>query len=196
MRAVVAALAGVLVGSLPTADWLAALAGVDLRRFGSGNPGANNAMRLGGARLGAAVLGIEILKGAGVVAAARAVGSDPIGLAAGVGAIAGNVFNPWFRLRGGKGLGITAGVTLAAWPTVLPIALLVIGLGVWVTRSTSVATLATLATYLAGAALWTTRGFPMAWGVESGRELLWFAVVAVLLILPRQIRELPRAAAA
>lgn len=194
MRTMLALVAGVAFGSMPTADWLARFGGVDLRRYGSGNPGANNALRLGGAKLGSAVLAVEVIKGAAVVTVARSLWGDPAALAAGIGAITGNVFNPWFRFRGGKGLGITAGVTLAAWPTVLPVAVTVIGLGLWFTRSTSVATIATLVAYLIAAVIWTTQELPVAWGVQTGSRLLWFASAAALLILPKQIRDLARPA--
>lgn len=53
---------GYLIGSLPTADWLGRAAGVDLRRDGSGNPGANNARTLGGLGLGVRVLAMEVTK--------------------------------------------------------------------------------------------------------------------------------------
>jgi hypothetical protein len=42
-----AVLLGYLLGSIPTANGLARLRGVDLRKAGSGNPGVNNARRLG-----------------------------------------------------------------------------------------------------------------------------------------------------
>jgi glycerol-3-phosphate acyltransferase PlsY len=56
-------LVGYLIGSVPTALWLGKLWGVDLRRGGTGNPGANNARRLGGNTLALLVLIVEITKG-------------------------------------------------------------------------------------------------------------------------------------
>ncbi len=44
--AVGAAILGYLIGSLPTAEWLGKLVAIDIRRQGSMNPGANNALRL------------------------------------------------------------------------------------------------------------------------------------------------------
>ena len=64
MNTTTAAVIGFLIGTIPTATMIARRLGVDLLGGGSKNPGANNALRLGGRRLGAIVLGIEIAKGA------------------------------------------------------------------------------------------------------------------------------------
>ncbi len=58
-----AALVGYLIGSMPTANVLAGLWGIDLRTSGSHNPGANNARRLGGPILALLVFVVEIGKG-------------------------------------------------------------------------------------------------------------------------------------
>src|SRR5690606_27985836 len=60
---------GYLVGSAPTADWLARRRGIDLRSTGSGNPGTNNALRTGGPRLAAS--GAQGVVGPGVAASGR-----------------------------------------------------------------------------------------------------------------------------
>ena len=67
-----AAITGYLIGSVPTAVWLGKLWGVDLRRGGTGNPGANNARRLGGLPLAFLVLVVEMAKGMTAVAAGLA----------------------------------------------------------------------------------------------------------------------------
>ena len=76
-----AALAGYAVGSVPTAVWLGRLWGVDLLGDGSGNPGANNARRLGGHTLAVLVLIIEITKGLVAVLVGLAIGGQAAGLA-------------------------------------------------------------------------------------------------------------------
>ena len=53
-----------LVGSIPTAYLFGrVLKNVDIRKFGSGNVGATNAMRLLGKKAGITVLLIDIIKG-------------------------------------------------------------------------------------------------------------------------------------
>jgi glycerol-3-phosphate acyltransferase PlsY len=189
-----AAAVGFLVGSLPTADWLARRWGVDLRSGGSGNPGANNALKLGGKGLALTVLMVEVAKGAISVGMGRALGDDAGGAWAGVTATAGNVYNPWFRFRGGKGLGITAGVVLAAWPPVLPFLLTVMALAVRLTRRSGPASLATFAGYLAAAALGTVVQLPTAWGLEAPGWILLLAVGGVVAMGPKHWADTVRPA--
>lgn len=184
-----AAVAGYVLGSIPTAGWIGRMAGVDLRSDGSGNPGANNARRLGGTRLAAAILIVEIVKGAVAVIAGVALAGSAGGVAAGLGALAGNVYNIWYRFGGGQGLGISAGILLAAWPLFFPIALGVIGVVTALTRRTAKAALAAMVALLVGAVVSFTVGYPAGWGLgdpESG----FLALGMVALITPKQVARL------
>ncbi len=181
-------LGGLLAGSIPTADWLAGRRGVDLRRGGSGNPGANNAMRLGGWKLAALILGTEMVKSAAVVLAAQTV-SDSWAVAAGVGAVAGNIYNPWHRFRGGQGLGSMAGVLAAAWPAGLATGLVVIGVMAILFKSSRPATIIAMSGLVLAAtqagSLW------MPWGVET----LWLPLSGwmFMLVVPKQVLLIRRA---
>ena len=132
---VIALAAGYLIGGIPTADWTARRVGLDLRKAGSGNPGANNAMRIGGRRLGANILLLEITKGATAVFLGSLLAGDPGMVGAGIGAVNGNIHNPYRRFRGGQGLGITAGVLLGELPLTGAVGILVITVVVITTRS-------------------------------------------------------------
>lgn len=167
---------GYLTGSLPTADLLARLRGVDLRAAGTGNPGANNALRVGGRSLGAGVLFVEIVKGAAAVWIGRRIGEDSGGALAAIGATVGNVYNPWFRFRGGKGLAITGGILLAAWPLLVPVLAVVIGGAAAILRRSGPASLIALATYVLVALLGLVADLPTGWGLDSPG---WLAVMAV-----------------
>ena len=143
MTILLAALAGYVIGSLPTAVWLGRLWGVELLRDGSRNPGANNARRLGGDTLAVLVLIIEIAKGltavvvgmviggetAAIGGEAATTGGEAAALAAGLGAVTGNVYNVWHRFKGGKGLGISGGVILGLWPAAFPFVVLTLVVG-------------------------------------------------------------------
>ncbi len=186
---ILAAIAGYLLGSIPTADWIGRVAGVDLRGDGSGNPGANNARRLGGTRLAAAILIVEIGKGVAAVIAGVALAGAVGGAAAGLAALAGNIYNVWYRFEGGQGLGISAGILLAAWPLYFPIALVVIAVVTAVTRRTAKAALAAMVALIIGAAVSLTVGYPSGWGLgdpESG----FLALGMVILITPKQVTKL------
>ena len=182
---IVAFVTGYLIGSIPTALWLGGRWGVDLRDGGSGNPGAANARRLGGFRLAVLVLTVEVVKGVTAVAAGSAIGDEAGAVGAGLGAIAGNVHNVWLGFRGGKGLGISAGVLLGIWPVMLPIAALVLVFTSALTRSTGRGTLVGLGVLVIGAVVWGQRGGPEAWGVDDPRLLLLTAI-GISLILVRK----------
>jgi glycerol-3-phosphate acyltransferase PlsY len=113
-------------GALPFSVWLGrAVTGRDVRRTGDGNPGAANAWRVGGWRLGLVVLVLDFLKGALPVLAAHfgaRLAGWPLAATA-VAPVAGHAFSPFLAGRGGKGLTVTFGVwtglTLAQVPLIL-----------------------------------------------------------------------------
>ena len=129
---VLSALVGWLIGSVPTAYLLVKHRhGLDVSAEGSGNVGANNALRTSGSKAtGALVLFGDALKGAASVGAgwalADTLGADAFMAAslALLGAIAGHNFNPWLSLKagklaGGKGLATAAGGFLLLTPWLL-----------------------------------------------------------------------------
>lgn len=186
---VVAGLVAYLVGSLPTAAGLAALRGIDLRSSGSGNPGANNALRLGGPWLAAAVLFVEMAKGAAAVLIGLALAGEAGAVVAGIGAVAGNVFNPFYRFSGGKGLGITGGILVAAWPTVMLPALLVLVSAFLITKSSGSAVIATIIGLNLLALAWAGLDWPVAWGVDSGVQTLVLSIGLSAVLWRKHWRE-------
>jgi acyl phosphate:glycerol-3-phosphate acyltransferase len=127
-----------LLGSIPFGLILVRVVrGEDVRLSGSGNIGATNVARSGGAKLGAFTLVLDALKGFAAVEFARALsGRHPdldSGLAAAMAAlcaILGHVFPVWLKFRGGKGVatavGAFAGLAPRAILAVLAIFLLVV----------------------------------------------------------------------
>jgi glycerol-3-phosphate acyltransferase PlsY len=91
---------------------------IDVRRAGSGNIGAANALRTLGKRGAAAVLLLDALKGGLPVAAALHYGGSPA-FACGVAfaAILGHCYSPFLRGKGGKGVATAYGALWAlSWP--------------------------------------------------------------------------------
>ncbi len=126
VKVLCAYLLGTLLGSLV----LGRLRGIDIRRLGSGNAGATNALRTQGKLFGAAVLAIDVLKG--VLAVAWLPGAvlpgippDPelarewLRLACAGAVIVGHVYPAWFGFRGGKGVATVVGVVGALDPRLL-----------------------------------------------------------------------------
>jgi glycerol-3-phosphate acyltransferase PlsY len=122
---------GFLLGSLPLAVWISRwLARADVRAFGDGNPGATNALRAGGWRVGLLVLMLDVFKGALPVSLAYWVFGlrGPWMAAAALAPSLGHAFSPFLGGRGGKALasmlGAWIGLTLFEVP-LISLALLV-----------------------------------------------------------------------
>lgn len=188
---VLAGLVGYLIGAVPTAGLIARSRGIDLRTEGSGNPGTKNALTTGGPVLAAAVLIAEAAKGYLAVRTGFQLAGDTGAMTAGVGAVAGNVFNFWYRFEGGKGLGISLGVLAAAWPTVLPVLLVVIVLAALMTRSAGLAALATMATLIICALVWPEQNWSTSGYVETPQQILALSVGMTVLMMGKHIRDSP-----
>jgi glycerol-3-phosphate acyltransferase PlsY len=140
---------GYAVGSIPFGLLAARAAHVDLRRTGSGNPGAANALRAGGVPLAAFVLLLDVLKGAaGVRWVAR--------LTTGAAAVVGHIYPVWLGFRGGKGVATAAGAFGVLTPMAIAPAAALFVATVWITRYISLGSIvATVAlaplTWAAGA---------------------------------------------
>lgn len=176
---------GYLIGSLPTANSIALLWGVDLWTAGTGNPGANNARRAGGIALAVAVLAVELVKGVLAVYVGHLLGGDLGAILAGVGAAAGNVYNVWYRFEGGKGLAISAGVVLGAWPAAFPIVVAVIIVVSAITKSSGIGALATIVTLVALGLAWPSFEVTMPWGIDDAGLLPWLAIGLSLVLVQK-----------
>lgn len=186
-----AGLVGYLIGSIPTAGLIARLRGIDLRTEGSGNPGTKNALGTGGPLLAAAVLMVEAAKGYLAVRVGFELAGDTGALVAGLGAVAGNVYNVWYRFEGGKGLGISLGVLAAAWPLVLPVLLVVIVLAALLTRSAGLAALAAMTGLVVSAFVWPAQNWSTMGYLEAPSQLLSLSVGMTLLMMWKHIRDSP-----
>ena len=114
------ALAGYLVGSIPTGYWLVrALKGVDIRTVGSGNIGATNVWRSFGARYGIPVMAFDVAKGFVPAFVATITVSHLAGVLAGGAAMLGH-WRPLFMgfKRGGKVVATCGGAFLGVAPLV------------------------------------------------------------------------------
>lgn len=186
-----ALVAGFAIGSIPSADVIGRLRGLDLRRQGSGNPGTANALRVGGVATAALVLTLDLAKGAGAALSGAALAGDSGALAGGVAAVAGQILNPWFGFRGGKGLGVTGGVTLVVWPGGAIVVLPVIALAARSLGSAPAGILG-LAVYLGAAIAWALNDWATWWGVPADDQLVWAAIGIVGLAAPKFVASLGR----
>lgn len=195
-----AALAGYLLGSLPTGYLVGRLRGLDIRTAGSGNIGATNVFRVLGRPAGVFVLAVDTLKGFGAAALpglclpglqsalpvlwgaeASLPARDSLGIAAGVAAILGHNYTCWLRFKGGKGIATSAGVLLALMPAALGVCL-----GVWLVVFVA-SRYASLASIVAAAAL------PFAvWFTGRGRALTFVGLALGALAIYKHLPNIRR----
>lgn len=102
-------------GSIPFGLLMVKLVkGQDVRNVGSGNIGATNVSRAAGKSAGVLVLLLDALKGsAGLWVGKALTEADPQGwvwAGMAVAPMAGHIFTPWLRFRGGKGVATALGV--------------------------------------------------------------------------------------
>lgn len=117
IRALMVIALSFVVGSVPFGLVFTMGSGVDIRKVGSGNPGATNVLRAVGKRAAILTLMGDLLKGVAAVALARALG---LGIlvegAAGLSSVLGHDFSIFLRFRGGKGVATSLGVILIYIP--------------------------------------------------------------------------------
>ncbi|HUN29667.1 MAG TPA: glycerol-3-phosphate 1-O-acyltransferase PlsY [Alphaproteobacteria bacterium] len=115
-----------LVGSIPFGYLVGRFAyRTDLRKHGSGNIGAMNALRTLGTKGAVVVLLLDAAKGVIPVLIALHV-SDGLASVTGACAVLGHCFSPWLGWKGGKGVATAFGAIFAlCWPAGL------VCVGVW-----------------------------------------------------------------
>ncbi|MFH1777777.1 MAG: glycerol-3-phosphate 1-O-acyltransferase PlsY [Candidatus Omnitrophota bacterium] len=126
--------AAYLLGAIPTAYLFARyLTKVDITRYGSGNVGATNALRLLGKLPGALVLFLDLAKGMVTVTliagfALRLLSNIELTILKsilGVAVVIGHNWSVYLKFKGGKGVAASAGVLAGLDPFLLLIAVLV-----------------------------------------------------------------------
>lgn len=186
-----AIVASYLLGSIPTAYiYVKTMRGLDIREYGSHNPGATNVARVMGKRHGTVVMLVDLLKGFLAVkflsqAAAAGIPSPSAGVWApvlvGFLAIAGHNWSVWLHFRGGRGVATSAGVFLALHWQALLVALVVFSVVLLFTRTVSIASIASavalpISMYMFGA----------------DNAVKTFAIVAAVLLIARHKENITR----
>jgi glycerol-3-phosphate acyltransferase PlsY len=117
------ALGAYLIGSVPSGYLVGLIKGVDLRKVGSGNIGATNALRALGKKWGYLVFAADIFKGwlsvmLAYLLANRFVPDQVViaGILAAFFAVIGHNFPVWLGFKGGKGIATSAGIMIALFP--------------------------------------------------------------------------------
>ncbi len=182
VKALLSYLLGSIVGSLLVGRLRG---GVDIRRLGSGNAGATNALRTQSKLFALSVLVIDIGKGwiaTGLLAGARIPGIAPATAqwsvwavaACGVAVTLGHIYPLWYGLRGGKGVATVVGAVLGASPMLLVPMLVVWLLAVMLFGFVGLASILGAVTFAVVAGTG---------GVSPRMPMLVFAVLSAVLII-------------
>ena len=143
LQVIIQVVAAFVCGSIPFGVLIAKSKGVNLRAVGSGNVGATNVGRALGRKWGFICFALDALKGALpvlIIGQVNGVLGQPVNMISStaltvwiviaIAAIAGHIFSPWLKFKGGKGVATGFGALVAMWP-VLTFPML-IALAVWI----------------------------------------------------------------
>lgn len=187
-----AAVAGYLLGTIPSAATVAKIAtrgAVDIHSAGTGNPGAMNAITVLGKKWGVAVMAADIAKGAVAARAGRRLAHNPDAAhVAATAAVVGHCYPVWTGFKkGGKGVATGVGQCAATFPAAVPFnlaATATTALPKLRNRARSATLVGTLA-WTAAALLWWRRRLPNAWGPPPSAALPLSAAASSAVILRR-----------
>jgi len=182
------------LGSIPGALWAGkGLHGIDIRNYGSKNPGATNAFRVVGWPAGVLATAVDMGKGylaAGVVASFIRIDPLPslgvfggdeatvLALIAGLMALLGHMFPIFARFEGGKGVNTAAGILFALTPLTMLYTVLVFVTVLFGSRYVS---LASLSGAVAFPTIVAVRRY--AFGADLDAMLLLFGMLLALAII-------------
>ncbi|HZR05915.1 MAG TPA: glycerol-3-phosphate 1-O-acyltransferase PlsY [Candidatus Udaeobacter sp.] len=191
----VAVVGGYLLGSIPFGYLAGRIAGIDIRKCGSGNVGATNVIRTLGKAYGYPVFVADFLKGFGAVKISLLIATraqsewnsaDMVGILAAISSVIGHSFPVWLRFKGGKGVATSGGALFC----LVPVAALVGGaiwvLTFWLTRYVSVASIAAAAAlpFVILITSWLSR--------TAGKSLFYSSVCLAAVVIWRHRSNLSR----
>jgi glycerol-3-phosphate acyltransferase PlsY len=184
-----------LIGSFPTGYLVGRLAGIDIRKVGSGNIGATNVLRVLGKPFGYTVFVFDFLKGTVAVTLSILIVSrvrpafhetELVGIIAGVLCVIGHSYPVWLGFKGGKGVATSVGVLFGLMPVAALIVMFVWLITFLVTKYVSVASIvAAIALPAAVFAMVYVRK-------TNGMTLVYFSVCLTVLIIWRHRSNLSR----
>ncbi len=171
------------IGALPTGLILVrVLRGEDIRKYGSGNIGAANVLRVAGPAVAAAVLLVDVLKGLVPVLLALRAGLAPWAVVAtGLAAIAGHNWSIFLGFRGGKGIATSAGVLAG-----LSLQAALVASAVWIVV-VAISRFSSLGSLVAAVSVPITL-----WRLRTPPEYVAFGLIAALLAIYRHRANIER----
>ena len=159
-----------LLGNISPAILLGKMAGVDIKKEGSGNAGTTNTLRVLGKKAAILTLLIDVGKGVVAVLIGQTLAGEQAAMACGLLAFAGHIWPVFFHFKGGKGVATAFGVVLALEPLLALIGLGIMVVTVLITRRIS-----------AGSVI-TAIALPFIGNLINPDHLWWTLIMAVIIL--------------
>lgn len=167
------------IGNISPSIILGKIAGVDIKKEGSGNAGTTNALRVLGKKAAIITLLIDVGKGILAVSLGMHFGDYTIGTICALAVFCGHIWPCFYNFKGGKGVATAFGAILAVNWCLGVLALLVVAVGLAATQRMSVGS-------LLGAA-----SFPLiCWIFEPG--FIWIGSVMALIVIVKHRANIAR----
>lgn len=165
------------IGNISPAILIGKMAGIDIRKQGSGNAGTTNVLRVLGKKAAIATFLIDISKGVIAVLIGRYIvgGGQELAMACGMAAFIGHIWPIIFGFKGGKGIATAFGVILAINPLLGLAICAPVFLLIGITRRVSVGS-------LVGAVI-----FPMIAYLFDPIYLIWALAMAVIVLIKHRM---------
>lgn len=187
MERLICLVIGYVFGLVQTGYWYGKSQKVDIRKMGSGNAGATNALRTLGWKAGAVTFFGDAFKCIIAVAVARLLFIDShadilpvLSMYTGMGAVLGHNYPFYLHFKGGKGIAVTAGLiasTTNTWTVVICLA--VFGGIVAGTRYVSVGSMTVVAVYFISVVILGQTGY---YKVTGGALYEIYAIAFLLVV--------------
>ena len=132
---------GYLFGSFPTGYLVGRVAGIDVRKWGSGATGGTNVLRTLGWASGVVTAVGDLVKGTFAAYVGYRLAGDWGFAIGGFAAVAGHSYPVWLQFRGGKSVATGAGVLMLLYPLYTGIAIAIFILSIALTRFVSLGSL-------------------------------------------------------
>ena len=165
MERVICLLIGYVFGLFQTAYFYGKTKGIDIRKYGSGNAGTTNALRVLGTKAGLIVFAGDCLKCIIAVCITRALFSTGhpeniylLCLYTGAGSIIGHNFPFYMGFKGGKGIAASAGLLASTDWRVMLVCLVVFVAAVAITRYVSLGSILVMICFFIGMVFFGARG--------------------------------------
>jgi glycerol-3-phosphate acyltransferase PlsY len=184
-----------LLGSIPFGYLAGRIAGIDIRKCGSGNVGATNVIRTLGKGYGYPVFVADFLKGFAAVKVSLLITTrvqpewnspEIFGILAAISSVIGHSFPIWLRFKGGKGVATSAGALFGLAPVAALVGAAIWTLTFWLTGYVSVASIAAAAAlpFIILITTWLSR--------TAGKSLFYSSVCLAAVVIWRHRSNLSR----